>query len=91
MLLALSGELRSAPDKVRVNGHAAGDYGPDWSGARAGLVAAPEDRYGHAAAPDMSLVENALLTGALRRGLTRHGFIDWRRDPRLRRGDHRQL
>jgi len=77
LLLALSGELRSAPDKVRVNGHAAGDYGP-LERRGAGLVAAPEDRYGHAAAPDMSLVENALLTGALRRGLTRRGFIDWR-------------
>jgi simple sugar transport system ATP-binding protein len=76
LLLALSGELRSAPDKVRINGHAAGDYGPT-ERRRAGLVAAPEDRYGHGAAPDMSLVENALLTGVHRRNLTRKGFIDW--------------
>ena len=39
----------------------------------AGLVSAPEERLGHAAAPDMSLVENALLSGAVRKGLTRRG------------------
>ncbi|MCF1710765.1 ABC transporter ATP-binding protein [Tabrizicola sp. J26] len=76
LLLALSGELRVAPDKLRIKGHAAGDLGPN-ERRRTGLVAAPEDRYGHAAAPDMTLVENAFLTGAIRKGLTRHGFIDW--------------
>ncbi|MCV2874294.1 ABC transporter ATP-binding protein [Defluviimonas sp. WL0050] len=76
LLLALSGELRTAPDKVRLNGHAAGDYGPS-ERRNAGLVAAPEDRYGHAAAPDMSLVENAFLSGYLRRKLSNRGFIDW--------------
>jgi simple sugar transport system ATP-binding protein len=76
LLLALSGELKTAPDQVRVNGHAAGDYGPS-ERRKAGLVAAPEDRYGHAAAPDMSLVENAFLTGGIRRNLSRNGFIDW--------------
>jgi len=43
----------------------------------AGLVSAPEERLGHAAAPDMSLVENALLSGAVRKGLVKNGFIDW--------------
>jgi len=76
LLLALSGEVRTDADKVRINGHAAGDLGPA-DRRRAGLVAAPEDRYGHAAAPDMTLVENAFLTGAIRKHLTRHGFIDW--------------
>ncbi|MEZ5912559.1 MAG: ABC transporter ATP-binding protein [Paracoccaceae bacterium] len=76
LLLALSGELKAAPDRVRINGHAAGDFGPS-ERRKAGLVAAPEDRYGHAAAPDMTLVENAFLTGALRRKLVTNGFIDW--------------
>jgi ABC-type uncharacterized transport system ATPase subunit len=35
---------------------------------RAGLLSAPEERLGHAAAPDMSLTENALLTGGIREG-----------------------
>jgi ABC-type uncharacterized transport system ATPase subunit len=78
LLLALSGELASAPDKVRVNSRPVGDLGPV-ERRRAGLVAAPEDRYGHAAAPDMSLVENAFLTAGLRRELMSKGFIDWKK------------
>jgi len=78
LLLALSGELRTAPDKVRVSSRPVGDLGPT-ERRRAGLVAAPEDRYGHAAAPDMSLVENAFLTAGLRRGLAARGFIDWKK------------
>jgi simple sugar transport system ATP-binding protein len=76
LLLALSGELRSPPGAVRIAGRDAGHLGPT-ERRRAGLVAAPEERLGHAAAPDMNLVENALLSGAVRRGLARNGFIDW--------------
>ncbi len=76
LLLALSGELRSAPAAVRINGQEAGHLGPNTRRA-AGLVAAPEERLGHAAAPDMTLTENALLSGVVRKGLTRQGFIDW--------------
>ena len=40
-------------------------------------MAAPEERLGHAAAPDMSLTENALLSGSARKGLTTSGgFVD---------------
>ncbi len=76
LLLALSGELKSAKDTVRIDGVGFGDAGPN-ERRRAGLVAAPEERLGHAAAPDMSLTENALLSGAIRKGLVRNGFIDW--------------
>ncbi|MDZ4094839.1 MAG: ABC transporter ATP-binding protein [Paracoccaceae bacterium] len=76
LLLALSGELKSAPDAVRIGGVAMGVAGPN-ARREAGLVAAPEERLGHAAAPDMSLVENALLSGALRKGLVKNGFINW--------------
>jgi simple sugar transport system ATP-binding protein len=76
LLLALSGELRTARDAVRIDGAGVGDTGPNARRAL-GLVSAPEERLGHAAAPDMSLVENALLSGALRQGLVRRGFIDW--------------
>ncbi|THD83421.1 ABC transporter ATP-binding protein [Aliigemmobacter aestuarii] len=76
LLLALSGELRAPADRVRINGQPVGDLGPE-ARRRAGLVAAPEERLGHAAVPDMSLVENALLSGAVRKGLTQRGFIDW--------------
>ena len=76
LLLALSGELRSAADMVQSFGVALGVQGPN-ARRRAGFVAAPEDRLGHAAAPDMTLVENALLTGSIRKGLSKNGFINW--------------
>ncbi len=75
LLLALSGELRTAPGMVVAAGVPLGAAGPN-ERRRAGFVAAPEDRLGHAAAPDMSLVENAFLSGAIRKRLTRKGFID---------------
>ncbi len=77
LLLALSGELKSGAGAVKIAGVPMGDKGPNARRA-AGLVAAPEERLGHAAAPDMSLVENALLSGAVRKGLVKKGFIDWR-------------
>ncbi len=76
LLLALSGEVPAPADRVRIDSAPMGDKGPA-ERRRAGLVAAPEDRLGHAAAPDMSLVENAFLTGAIRKGLTKNGFINW--------------
>ncbi len=78
LLLALSGELRTGRDAVQINGAGCGQSGPN-ARRKQGLVAAPEERLGHAAAPDMSLVENALLSGAVRHGLTRRGFINWGR------------
>jgi simple sugar transport system ATP-binding protein len=76
LLLALSGEVRAPRDAVRIGGVGVGELGPN-ERRRIGLVAAPEERLGHAAAPDMSLVENALLSGAVRKSLTSRGFIDW--------------
>ena len=76
LLLALSGEIRGAKAAVKIDGVGFGDLGPN-ERRRAGLVTAPEERLGHAAAPDMSLTENALLSAAVRQGLVRRGFIDW--------------
>ncbi len=78
LLDALSGERPSAPGAVRLNGRPVGALGP--AARRAlGLSAAPEERLGHAAAPDMSLTENALVTAQVRERLTRRGFVDWAR------------
>ena len=76
LLGALSGEIRAAPEAIRLNGQPIGHLGPN-ERRRLGLLAAPEERLGHAAAPDMSLTENALLTGAVRKGLERRGFLNW--------------
>ncbi|MEM8572544.1 MAG: ABC transporter ATP-binding protein [Pseudomonadota bacterium] len=74
LLLALSGERRVARGMIRLNGRAIGDRGPN-TRRRAGLLAAPEERLGHAAAPAMSLWENAFLTGRVRLILAGGGFL----------------
>lgn len=74
LLAALAGETRTAPDQIRLNGSEIGHLGPTARRA-AGLCAGPEERLGHAAAPDMSLTDNAVLSARTRMNLTRHGFI----------------
>jgi simple sugar transport system ATP-binding protein len=76
LLAALSGELRTAPDAIRLKGVAIGAMGPQ-ARRKMGLLSAPEERLGHAAAPEMSLTENAVLTAAQREGLMRRGFVNW--------------
>ncbi|MDQ2092387.1 ABC transporter ATP-binding protein [Marimonas arenosa] len=76
LLLALSGEERVPSDAIRLGGRPIGKLGPNARRA-AGLLCAPEERLGHAAAPNMSLTENALLTGAVRRDLANRGFLRW--------------
>ncbi len=75
LLLALSGE-RAAPaaEMVRLDGRA---VGRNRAGARrrAGLCALPEERNGHAAVPDLSLSDNAILTARHRLPLTATGFL----------------
>ncbi len=77
LLAALSGEVLSKDNSILMRGEAIGRLGPNARRAR-GLLCAPEERLGHAAAPDMSLTENAALTGGIRRALVRRGFVDWR-------------
>ncbi len=76
LLLALSGELRTAPDTIRLKGQPVGALPPNARRSR-GLLTAPEERMGHAAAPDMTLTENAALTATTRENLATRGFLDW--------------
>ena len=76
LLAVLSGELLSPPEAVQLHGTPVGALSPPRRRVL-GLLAAPEERLGHAAAPDMSLTENALLTGAVREGLVKNGFLKW--------------
>lgn len=76
LLDALSGEVTSSPDTIRVKGQPVGALAPN-ARRTLGILAAPEERLGHAAAPAMSLTENALLSGAIRKGLLSNGFISW--------------
>ena len=78
LLLALSGEMRVGRGMIQLDDQDIGAMGPD--GRRSlGLLAAPEERMGHAAAPDMSLTENALLSAHARKALMSHGFLKWRK------------
>ncbi len=76
LLGALSGEvLAERPDAVLIDGRPVGRLGP---GERRALGAAfvPEERNGHGAVRDMSLTENAFLSGYRPRRLARRGLID---------------
>jgi simple sugar transport system ATP-binding protein len=72
----IAGEILVPDENVRFMGAAIGGQGPNPRRAL-GLLSAPEERLGHAAAPDMSLTENALLSGSAREGLEQRGMINW--------------
>jgi ABC-type uncharacterized transport system ATPase subunit len=76
LLKALSGESLSPSAAIQVLEENIGQWSPN-NRRSTGLVSAPEERLGHAAAPDMTLVENALLSGATRQNLVHGGWIDW--------------
>ncbi|PWR01308.1 ABC transporter [Meridianimarinicoccus roseus] len=75
-LSVLSGESLQEPGRVFVDGVDIGALPPQ-TRRSLGVLAAPEERLGHAAAPDMTLVENALLTGSVREKLAPHGLVNW--------------
>nr|WP_242509633.1 ABC transporter ATP-binding protein [Rhodovulum imhoffii] len=76
LLSALSGEAIASAGTIRLFGQPIGALGPG-ARRRIAVLSAPEERLGHAAAPDMSLTENALLTAAIRQGLAERGFLKW--------------
>ncbi|MGV6803996.1 MAG: ABC transporter ATP-binding protein [Ruegeria sp.] len=76
LLGVLSGEILTSSDAIRFNGQPVGKLGPT-ARRKLGVLTAPEERLGHAAAPDMSLTENALLTGSVRESLEKNGFLKW--------------
>lgn len=76
LLAALSGETKVSSDVIKFENREIGQLGPN-ERREMGLLSAPEERLGHAAAPDMSLTENALLTGVVRQELAAHRFINW--------------
>jgi simple sugar transport system ATP-binding protein len=75
LFAALSGERRAArPAAIRIDGRAVGRLGAK-ARRDLGLACVPEERDGHAAVADMTLVENAMLSGYRRMGLLVAGFI----------------
>lgn len=78
LLAVLSGETKVPPAALKLDKTPIGHLGPR-ERRKEGLLTAPEERLGHAAAPDMSLTENAALTGAVRENLLSGGFMKWRK------------
>lgn len=75
LLSALSGEvLLPEPGMVRICGQAAGHMGPR-ARRRLGLAFVPEERLGRGAVPEMTLADNALLSGYGSGGLVRRGLV----------------
>jgi simple sugar transport system ATP-binding protein len=78
LLRALSGEARTnAPGALQLMGRDAGHLAPA-ARRRLGLGFVPEERLGRGAVPDLSLSENALLTG-YGAGMVARGLIRFRR------------
>jgi simple sugar transport system ATP-binding protein len=74
LLTALSGESAAGKvDMIRIMGCPAGRLDPAQR-RRLGFAFVPEERLGRGAVPDLSLADNALLTGSSR-GMVQHGVI----------------
>ena len=79
LLAALSGEVLAArADSIKIDGQPCGLDGTNRRRKR-GLAGIPAERLGHGAVPEMSLVENGLLTAFQRLELVNNGFIRQRR------------
>jgi simple sugar transport system ATP-binding protein len=74
LLSALSGERLVEPEAIVIDGIRSGRLGPR-ARRQHGLAYIPEERNGHAAIPDMTLAENALLAAFDRRALLTNGII----------------
>ncbi len=79
LLAALSGEAPAArADAVKIDGKPCGLDGANQR-RKLGLAGIPAERLGHGAVPEMSLIENGLLTSFQRLQLAAGGFIHRRR------------
>lgn len=74
LMQVLSGETPVPRESLVFDGRQIGHLSPA-DRRRIGLLSAPEERLGHAAAGDMSLTENAFLTGRQRQRLDYRGFL----------------
>ena len=78
LLAALSGEALAMRDaSIKIDGQACGLGGANQR-RKLGLAGIPGERLGHGSVPEMSLVENGLLTSFQRLGLVKNGFIRYR-------------
>jgi simple sugar transport system ATP-binding protein len=79
LMTALIGEhTLKSPEALQFDGQPVGGKGPDERRAL-GMCFVPEERLGHAAVPNMTLVENTALSARVRKSLCRSGFINFQR------------
>ena len=78
LFAVLSGEQFSQHGSISFNGINITKFNPNQR-RKIGLLSAPEERLGHAAAPNMSLIENTLITAENSQNLVSRGFIDWKK------------
>ena len=78
LFAVLSGEQFSQHGSISLNGINITKFNPNQR-RKIGLLSAPEERLGHAAAPNMSLIENTLITAENSQNLVSRGFIDWKK------------
>ena len=79
LMAALSGEeLVPDPGSVTIEGRPVGHLGPR-ERRELGLAFVPEERLGRGAVPELSLSENALLSGYAREPLVRSGLVHFGR------------
>ena len=79
LLSVIAGEKPALLDSaVMLEGKSVGHLGAA-ERRRRGLCCVPEERLGHAAVPDMTLSENAFLTGYLRQPLRKLGLVSKKR------------
>ncbi len=78
LLLALTGETKVQRNTLFYKDNDIGHLNPQ-ERRELGLLTAPEERLGHAAAPEMSLVENCLITAKKNKNLVESGWIKFDR------------
>ena len=74
LMQSLLGDVRVAASAILFKGEPVGDLGPKQRRAR-GMVFVPEERMSHGAVAELTLAENALLTGYRTRNLVGWGLI----------------
>ncbi len=74
LVSVLCGERKAQNGIIWLEGRDVINLGPN-ERRKLGLLTAPEERLGHAAAPDMSLTENVLLSARVRERLDLSGFV----------------
>ena len=82
LLGLLSGELIPTKGSIVLEGREISVLGPVERRLH-GLLSAPEERLGHAAAPEMTLTENCIITAEKRMGLSRRGIINYAQSRKL--------